>query len=217
MAKRKTKKTKGNFAYDFVKITGFLPAFIWVRPRIIRENENVPKRIKGGVLMASNHVTFIDPIILHCALWYRRLYSIATKEVARTKLRKFLFETMHCILIDKENFSFKDLHLICDTLKEDKAVVIFPEGSVNLSENKEQEYKSGVVLMALLSQKPIVPICIIKGERWYSRVTVVIGEPIDVAKIYGPMPSMEQIEEISQILKDKVESLKAYKRKKRGN
>ena len=118
----KKQKRKSNFIYDFLKVTGYLPCWLWLRPKIIRENEKVPKRIKGGVLIASNHVTFVDPIILHCAFIYRRLYSIATKDVGKTKLRKFLFTQAHCIFIDKEKFNIESLRTICDTLKQEKAV-----------------------------------------------------------------------------------------------
>ena len=166
---RKQKTKKHNFLYDFIKITGFIPALIWVRPKIIRESEKVPKRIKGGVLIASNHVTYIDPIILHCAFLHRRLYSIATKDICKTKIRKFLFTIANCIIIDKQRFAMDSLRTICEKLKEEKAVVIFPESSINSGEGVNS-YKSGFVLMSFLSKKPILPVCIIKGKRKLSRI-----------------------------------------------
>ena len=206
MKNKSNKKVGRYFWYDFVKVTGFVPAYIWLRPKIVRESDNVPKRIKGGVLIASNHVTYIDPIILHLAFPHRRLHSIATKDIARTKLRRFFFKTANCIFIDKQNFSMASLREICDHLKEEKAVVIFPESSV-AEQNVVRDYKSGVVLMSLLSKKPILPVCIIRGKTKFSRVKVVIGEPIDVAAMYGSMPSMEQMEMVSKMLQQKEQEL----------
>ena len=202
----KKQKKKSNFIYDFIRITGFLPCWIWLRPKIIRENKNVPKRIKGGVLIASNHVTYVDPIILHCAFIYRRLYSIATKDICKTKLRRFLFTTANCIIIDKEKFALESLRTICDMLKQEKAVVIFPESSIN-SSGGVQNYKSGFILMSALSKKPILPVCIIKGKRKLSRIKVVIGEPIDISKTYGDRLTPEQMEEIAKILSEKEKQL----------
>ena len=202
----KKQKKKSNFVYDFLKVTGYLPCWLWLRPKIIRESEKVSKRINGGVLIASNHVTFVDPIILHCAFIHRRLYSIATKDVAQTKLRKFLFTQAHCIFIDKEKFNIESLRTICDTLKQEKAVVIFPESSINSSDGVK-EYKSGFVLMSALSKKPILPVCIIKGKSKFSRIKVAIGEPIDVFSIYGAMPTPEQMDEIAKMLNEKERQL----------
>lgn len=206
MKNKRNKKIGKYFWYDFVKLTGFVPAWIWIRPKIIRESDNVPKHVKGGVLIASNHVTFIDPIILHLAFPHRRLHSIATKDVAKTKLRKMFFTVANCIFIDKQNFSMASLREICDYLKDEKAVVIFPESSVQ-EQNVVRDYKSGVVLMSLLSKKPILPVCIIRGKTKFSRVKVVIGEPVDVASMYGPMPTMEQMDQICQMLQQKEEQL----------
>lgn len=200
--KSKKKKRISNFLYDFVKVTGAIPALIWFRLRVLRLNENVPKRIKGGVLIASNHVTFFDPIIVHLAFWYRRLFSLATKDLYSNKIREMFFNVAHCIKLDKNNFNVGSLHAVCDRLKEDKAVLIFPEGSVNRQEDVKS-YKSGAILMAHLSKKPILPIYIHRAEKWYNRTTVVIGEPIDVNALCGKIPTQEQMEKASQVLRDK--------------
>lgn len=199
----KKKKKQSNFAYDFVKITGVIPALIWLRPRIIRASEKVPKKIKGGAIVAANHTSFLDPIIVHLAFLNRRLHCLATKDLYDTPTKKKFFELMHCIIVDKENFNMSSLHSVCDRLKEEKLVVIFPEGYVNREDDKVQDYKSGAVLMAHIGKKPIVPVYIVKPKRWYNRVTIMIGEPIDVASICGKIPTMDKIDEASKFIHDK--------------
>ncbi len=198
-------KVKYNFGYDFLKVTGIIPAMLWVRPKIIRMGNN-SKKIKGGVLIASNHVTFVDPIILHCAFTKRRLYSIATKDIIKNKIRKFLFSCGNCIIIDKENFSMASLHKIVDVLKQEKAVVIFPESTVNKGDGVKT-YKSGFVLMALLSKKPILPVCIIKRDSWFKRTKIAIGEPIDVCSMCSPIPTMEEMDNVAKMLQEKEEEI----------
>ena len=196
-------KNRNTFCYDFVKVTGIIPAYIWVRPKVKRLNKDVPKRIKGGVLIASNHPTFIDPVTVHLTFWYRRLYSIATKDLSRTKLRAFFFNIANCIFIDKENMSMRAMHDVCDALKSEKAVVIFPEGGVNKTGQQVASFKSGAILMAHMSKKPIVLMYIKKAERWYKRTKVVVGEPIDVVKMIGERPTMADIDRACQYLHDK--------------
>ena len=203
--KRKNNKRKYNFWYDFVKVTGLIPALIWIRPKVIRLGEE-SKKVKGGVLIASNHVTYVDPIILHCAFLKRRLFSVATKDVCKTKLRKFFFSMANCIIIDKQNFALASLREICDVLKQEKAVVIFPESSVSKEENINS-YKSGFVLMSLLSKKPILPVCIIKRKRWFERMKIVIGEPINVSDICGNTQTVEELEKVSELLQQKEQEM----------
>ena len=74
---KKNKYHQSHFAYDFVKVTGAIPAMIWLRPRIIRTGSMKPTGIKGGMLISSNHVSFVDPVLILCVFWNRRIYSLA--------------------------------------------------------------------------------------------------------------------------------------------
>lgn len=167
----KNKKKRNNyFVYDFVKITGIIPAFLWMRAKIIRVGEKKPKRIKGGALISANHVSFADPILIHCVFWYRRLHFLATTDLFNTKLKNWFFSQLHCIPVDKENFSVNSFHEVCDDLNAEKLVAIFPEGQVNRTGEQLLGFKSGVVLMAYKCNKPIVPMYIIPVEKWYKQI-----------------------------------------------
>ena len=213
--KVKKKKREGNFLYDFVRVTGALPTLLYMRIKTIRINKNVPKHVKGGVLIAANHISFLDPVIVHCAFWYRRLHCLATKDLYDTPTRAKFFNAMHCIMVDKDNVSVGMLHSVCDRLKENKAVVIFPEGSVNREEGEVKTYKSGAILMAHLTKKPILPVCIIQRKHWYNRQVVVVGEPIDVNALCGKIPTMEEMEKASAYIREKeLELLEFYQNRK---
>ncbi len=202
------KKRKSNFLYDFVKITGAPVALIWLRPKVILVGKKATTKIKGGALVAANHTTFVDPIIVHCAFWRRRLNCIANQEICNTKLKRWFFEKMHCILIDKENLSVRSLHGVRDTLKDGKVVMIFPEGTVNRTEDDVKSFKSGAILMAHMGKAPVIPAYIVKAKKWYNRTKIVVGEPIDVTKLCGEFPTMEEIDSACKILHDKEEELK---------
>ena len=70
-------------------------------------------------------------------------------------------------------------------------------------------FKTGVILMAAQAECPIVPVYIRRPLRWWQRLKICIGEPIDVIALCGGKPNLRQMEEISQTLKEKEERLEA--------
>jgi 1-acyl-sn-glycerol-3-phosphate acyltransferase len=208
--KNKRKKTKGagNFLYDFVKVTGSIPTLIWMRPKILRLGKK-PK-IKGGFMTTANHCSFVDPILVHCVFWKRRIYSLATKDLYSTPLRTWFFNKMHCIQVDKQNFSLNSFHEVTRQLKRGKVVSIFPEGQLNRGAEEMLAFKSGVILMAHSARVPIVPVYLVPPGRWYQRRAAVVGEPIDVRALCGDMPTVDDFNRASDYVHQKEEELKAF-------
>jgi len=207
---KKKKKKENNFVFDFIKVTILMIAFVYFRQKVLRVSDKAPKRIKGGALVAANHIGFLDPVLIHCVFWDRRMWCLATKDLYASKAKRRFFEAAHCIIVDKENFSMGSLHAACDRLKDDKVVMIFPEGHVNFEAEKLDSYKSGAILMAHLSKKPIIPVYIAPPKRWYNRRVVVVGEPIDVNALCGKIPTMDEMEKASAYMREKEMQLKEY-------
>lgn len=190
--------------YDFAKLTAALPGLIWYRPKIMPETKDARKMIRKGALIISNHTCIFDPIYLQFAVWYRRHHFICMRELSDSRGGWF-FEKFLCIPIDRENFGLDSFHTIIDHLKQDEIVSMFPEGRVNDGSGKMADFKSGMILMALKSGKPIVPIYIKKKEHWYNRVRMAIGESIQIDLASA---SFKAIDEAAAKLKEKEEYLK---------
>lgn len=211
--KSKDKKQKkglfNNFCYDFVKVTGAIPAILWLRPKVYRPyNTKTPR---GGVLVSANHRSFFDPVIIHVAFASRRMSILATKDLFNTKLKKSFFTQMHCIMVDKENFSLSSFHDVVSELQDGKMVVIFPEGGVNSdTEDTIHSFKSGAVLMAYKANSPILPVYIVKREKWYQRQRIVVGEPYNIREELGAIPTLEQLNSASDTLREKELLLREY-------
>ena len=199
---------KNNYLfYDFVKITAAIPGLLWFRPKKIYVSQRAREKIKGGALLVSNHSGDIDPIILMFTVWYRRHHFIATTDLFNTKLKRFMFESFHCIEIDKENVSMKAFRDIVECMQKDKLVAMFPEGY--LTRNEEiQKFKSGAVLMAITAKKPIIPVYIKKRKSIFNRQCVIVGEAINPIEMCGKMPSLVDMEKISELLREKEKELK---------
>lgn len=206
-AKDKKKRRPSNFWYDFVKVTGILPALLWLRPRrLFPYGKNIPR---GGMLIAANHNTFIDPIALLCAFPARRVFSLATKALYSNKIRTFLFTKMQCIPVDKDNFSLSSLHEVVDRLSAKQAIAIFPEGGIS-DGGQVNAFKSGLVLMAHKGNAPVYPIYIAPRRKWYSRQVVVMGRPIDVRGMIGALPTLDAMNACSEALREEEVLLRRY-------
>ena len=207
--KKKKWRPFANFCYDFVKITGAIPMLLWMRPKIYYPFGR-PKK-KGALLISANHRSLLDPIVVHLAFAARRLNCLATKDLYTNKAREVFFNQMHCIVVDKENFSLASFHAVVNCLKEQKAVVIFPEGRVNRDKGDTLlAFKSGAVLMAQKANAPILPIYIVKREKWHQRQRIVVGQPFDVTAYLGKMPTMQALTEVSDTLREKEVELREY-------
>lgn len=201
-------------AYDFIKVTAALPGLIWLRPRWMFASPEAKKPLRGGNLVIANHVGFLDPLYLMYAVWYRRHRFVCGKEFFETRARWF-FRAFRCIPIDRENFGLDSLRLIADELRAGSLVTMFPEGHINGEGGEEiAAFKPGMVLMALQGRAPVVPVYFRPRKHWYSRLRVVIGEPLDIVKTYGTHPSLGQIDEIVSLLRGRVEKLKILAEKK---
>ncbi len=198
-----------NFIYDFVKITA-IPGLLYYRPKYIHFEHEPKERIRGGALVISNHVGFADPIYVMMGIWYRRHRFVCMKEFYEKKFVAWLFNRFHCIPIDRENFNIASFREIIDALKNDEMVSMFPEGHVNFEGDGLNQFKSGMVLMALMSGKPVVPVYIENRKSVFERLKIGIGAPFDVTAVYGRRPNMKQVGEIADMLFRKEEELRNY-------
>ena len=201
------KKLFPNFAYDFVRITGAIPAFLWLRPKVYRPYGN--KNPKGAVLFSVNHVSMKDPITVHLVFYNRRMCSLATKDMFKGKLSSTFFHMMHCIKVDKDNFSLSAFREVTDHLEDGKGALVFPEGQINRGDDM-LSFKSGIVLMAYKAKAKILPVYIVPHRKWYQRQRVVVGNLIDVKELLGDTPSMDTFREVSEQIRDQEIALNEY-------
>ncbi len=173
---------------DLIRITGALPGLVWLRPKIR---------------------SFIDPACMMYVLWYRRLYFVCHQAFVETKAGPF-FRAAGCLIpINADNFSVGSFRSITESLRDGKAVTLFPEGHVNKGDEM-LEFKSGMVLISMQSKRPIVPVYLKPRRHWYSRLKAVVGEPVDITSLSEGRPAFSKIQEVTALLKKREEELEAF-------
>ncbi len=194
---------------DLIRVTGALPGLVWLRPKIRYTAKQAKKRLRGGVLVIANHTSFIDPACMMYVLWYRRLYFVCHQAFVETKAGPF-FRAAGCLIpINADNFSVGSFRSITESLRDGKAVTLFPEGHVNKGDEM-LEFKSGMVLISMQSKRPIVPVYLKPRRHWYSRLKAVVGEPVDITSLSEGRPAFSKIQEVTALLRKREEELEAF-------
>ena len=115
---------------------------------------NVPAR--GGVLLAPNHISDIDPPVVNLSL-FRPLWFMAKSELFDIKVLGSLIRFSQAFPVERGGADRAALRHAEQLLKNDQAVVVFPEG--RLSPGGElQPLLPGVTLLALRAGVPVIPV-----------------------------------------------------------
>ena len=118
---------------------------------------NVPP--DGPLIVASNHRSYLDPIILASFL-PRRVYHMGKRELFRNHLFARLITFFGAFPVDREGTARASTFRMARTLLGlNGAVVIFPEGGI-VNSTAEVEVKEGVATLAFLSRAPVLPVYI---------------------------------------------------------
>jgi 1-acyl-sn-glycerol-3-phosphate acyltransferase len=121
------------------------------------ELEKLPKR--GPLIVAMNHVNFLDAPLLIAFLHPRRLAGIAKRETWKNPLLGALASLFGSIPVDREGRDPAALRKSLRALSEGKLFLMAPEGTRNRDGNLGPGHK-GIVLLALHSQAPVIPVAV---------------------------------------------------------
>lgn len=202
------------FFYDIVKWTGGPSAILFFRQKRTFINGKKPHNFyKGSSIIIANHHSFLDPLIVSNAYWPKRCAFIATSELFKNKFRKILFNAFGCIEVNKENVSVSTFKKTAKMLQYGHCVIVFPDGGI-VKENANHTFKSGAVMMALMGDAPIIPMYIVKRDKWWKRQHVMVGEKLYVKDyIKSPIPSLDEINNVTKILEEKEFELEQLSKK----
>ena len=127
--------------------------------------ENLPE--SGGLIIASNHVSYLDPAVLVASL-NRKIYFITKKEVFKNTFISFILKNMNAFSVDRENVDILAFKKAINILREEKVLGIFPEGTRS-SNGELQELKLGAIKIAMKTGIPILPVGITGTHKIYPR------------------------------------------------
>jgi len=145
--------------------------------------ENIPRR--GGFIIASNHSSYFDPILLGVSS-PRLLYYLGKGSLFTGRVRRWLFRNLKVIPIRRDTQSPNALKKAIRILREGEPLVIFPEGT-RASAQALKEGKRGIGFLVSKTNVPVIPayikgsgVALPKGQKRPKRcpITVFIGKPM---------------------------------------
>ncbi len=128
------------------------------RPTIIGA-ENIPK--EGAVVLAGNHTSNLDWSLLLSST-KRCIHFLAKKELFKG-IMKPIFTGAGLIPVNRKTKDGKALESAINVLNKGMVVGIFPEGTINKTDDVVMPFKIGAVKMAHDTNTKIVPF-VIKGK-----------------------------------------------------
>jgi hypothetical protein len=190
--------------YIFTLVPEFLMRFlIWIlihtiyRVRVTGQ-DNIPT--EGAVIVASNHVSFVDPLILG-GMIRRPVRFVMYHKIYDIPLLKFIFKTGKAIPIAGRAEAPEILEQaylrMREVLQEGDVLGIFPEGGIT-RDGEIQAFKRGVEKMVQEVPAPVVPIalCNLWGSMFSRRDPVFKRRPHKLwakieMRVGAPIPAEE--------------------------
>ena len=158
--------------------------------------ENIPE--DGPVILAGNHKSILDAFIMPMGP-KRIIHMLAKKELFDNKLSGAFFKSLACISVDRSIHDEKAKSEALDVLKSGNVLGIFPEGTINRTNDIIMPFKYGAVSFAKKTNVCIIPFAITGSYNIFKR---------NLKQIYGkPYKVTGDLEKENKKLMKKVENL----------
>lgn len=116
--------------------------------------ENIP--MKGPVIVACNHASHLDPMILG-AVFPRPLHFLARRTLFDVPVFSWLIRNNNAFPLDRDGDSREALRVFGKRLDEGCAVVMFPEGTRS-EDGALSEMKPGLGMLAVRNKVGVLPV-----------------------------------------------------------
>jgi 1-acyl-sn-glycerol-3-phosphate acyltransferase len=180
---------------------------------VIEGRENIPRT--GPLLLASNHLSFIDSFVIPLVAPRRVLFLAKSEYFTGAGIRglwkRWLFTALGAVPVQRGGTfgaAQEGLDSALEILKEGLAFAIYPEGTRS-RDGRLYRGRTGVAWLALTARCPVVPVALSGTQdiqpvgSWVPRirkVSVRFGEPLDFSYLLGAKPGPARREATDAIM-----------------
>lgn len=190
----------------FVKLTGIIPALLFLKPRKIRVHKG---KLPRPCILVSNHKSLMD-FVLYLIVFPLRTIRFLMAEVLFNKGKFFggFLRAIGGIRVDRDSKEFSFVADSLEVLEKGGTVGIFPEGRLPI-QGKPFPFTPSTAFIALRAPEvPIVPVYTDGNYGLFKRAGLVVGDPIYLADyMQEGLTEQEQLQHLTQVLRDQVYGL----------
>ena len=176
-------------------------------------NNSIPH--EGAYIIASNHMSFSDPVLLGLGQ-RRRLFFMAKQELFKNKFFAGLIRALGAFPVERGAGDGKAIKTGEDLIKEGNVMTIFIEGG----RTKTGEFmrpRSGCALVAQQMQVPVIPACItITGnpKHRFAKRVIHFGDPLTPQQLgLTPDGDRRQLRNATNMIMDEIKKMREQDRK----
>jgi len=202
-----------------------VPAVGYLAKIEIRNKEKLPA--KGAFVLAPNHYSEFDPLIVAAAVWRlgRAPRFMAKESLFRVPVLGWLMHKTGMVPVARATSAAAAKQTIEQSralVKNERGVIVYPEGTLTRDPDLwPMRGKSGAVRLALAGDIPLIPMAqwgtqhvmgrYQKGVSLWpprKRVQVLIGDPVDVSDLSGRAGEQAALNEATNRLMNAITALR---------
>lgn len=192
------------FAYTLMYLFVAIPFNICHPSKVIGR-----EHIKDGrMIICPNHTSLADPLFMLYAFPLKyRFRGIAKEELMRVPVIGWVLKQAGIFGISRGNADITAIKTAMKVLKDDERLLMFPEGTrIKRSKGETGEAKTGVAMLSVRCDAPIMPVYIPEKQKWFRPTTIVLGEPY-MPQVAGKKGTAEEYEVIAKDLMTRINKL----------
>ena len=169
----------------------------------------------GGLLLAMNHQSFLDPPLAGIAC-DREIFFLARKSLLEWPVLGSLFPKLNVIPYDQTGADTSAIKAVIRVVRGGNATVIFPEGTRS-KDGRLQAAQAGIGMIIAKTLVPVVPLRVFGAYEAFPRhtkrvqfspITIVVGDVLTFCASDFEGDSKTAYKRVSDVVMEKIASLK---------
>lgn len=162
----------------------------------------------GAALICGNHTALSDPVIACFAMTLKSdVQPMSKVEVRHVPIIGQILLWGGAIFVDRGHTEMKTIKQALTCLKEERKLLIYPEGTRKKEGEEGQDAKTGAAFFSTRSKVPVIPVYIPRKKSRLRWNTVRIGEAY-TPEIAGKKATPEELENITAEIMHRIDLLR---------